>query len=55
MTVAELEALDRVALIKAWSDVLRTPVPKGLSKAMIRRFLAVEIQTCRFGGLSKKL
>ena len=55
MTVAELEALDRVALIKAWSDVLRTPVPKGLSKSMIRRFLAVEIQTRRFGGLSKKL
>ena len=55
MTVAELETMDRVALIKTWSDVLRTPIPKGLSKAMIRRFLAIEIQTRRSGGLSKKL
>ncbi|QFT71765.1 DUF2924 domain-containing protein [Ruegeria sp. THAF33] len=54
MTVAEIEAMDRAALVTAWSEVFRTPVPKGLSKALMRRFLAVEIQTRRMGGLSKK-
>lgn len=54
MTVAEIEAMDRAALIAAWSEVFRSPVPKGLSKALMRRFLAVEIQTRQMGGLSKK-
>jgi hypothetical protein len=54
MTVAEIEAMDREALVTAWSEVFRTPVPKGLSKALMRRFLAVEVQTRRYGGLSKK-
>jgi len=54
MTVAEVETMDRAALVSAWSELFRTPVPKGLSKAMMRRFLAVEIQTRRYGGLPKK-
>ena len=54
MTIVEIEAMDRAALITAWSKTFRTPVPKGLSKALMRRFLAVEIQTRRSGGLSKK-
>ena len=54
MTVAEIEAMDRAVLVAAWSDLFRTPVPKGLSKSLMRRFLAVEIQTRQFGGLSKK-
>lgn len=55
MTLAELETLDRAALIDAWAKLLRTPVPKGLSKGLIRRFLAIEIQTRRSGGLSKRV
>ncbi len=54
MTVAEIETMDRAALVAAWSAICRTPVPKGLSKALMRRFLAVEIQTRQMGGLSKK-
>lgn len=46
--------MDREALVTAWSDIFRTPVPKGLSKALMRRFLAIEIQTRQMGGLSKK-
>jgi hypothetical protein len=53
MTVAEIETMDRAALVAAWSKLVRTPVPKGLSKALMRRFLAVEIQTRQMGGLSK--
>ena len=54
MTVGEIETMDRVALVAAWREVFRTPVPKGLSKALMRRFLAIEIQTRQQGGLSKK-
>ena len=54
MTVAEIETMDRAALLAAWSKIFRTPVPKGLSQALMRRFLAVEIQTRQMGGLSKK-
>jgi hypothetical protein len=52
--VADIETLDRAALVAAWSEVFRTPVPKGLSKALMRRFLAIEIQTRQLGGLSRK-
>jgi hypothetical protein len=55
MTLPELEALDRTGLIDAWSTMLRTPVPKGLSKGLMRRFLAIEIQTRRSGGLPKRV
>ncbi len=55
MTVAELEALDREALIDIWTKLFRTPVPKGLSQTLMRRFLAIEIQTRRHGGLSKRV
>jgi DUF2924 family protein len=51
--VADLEAMDRAALIAAWSSIFATPVPRGLSQTFLRRFLAAEIQTRRFGGLSK--
>jgi len=54
MTIAQIEAMDRAALVAAWSKTFRTPVPKSLSKALMRRFLAVEIQTRQLGGLSKK-
>lgn len=52
-TVAEIEAMDRAALMAAWSDLFRSPVPKGLSQSFLRRFLAFEVQARRFGGLPK--
>lgn len=55
MTVAELEVLDRAVLIDIWTKLFRTAVPKGLSQALMRRFLAIEIQTRRCGGLSKRV
>lgn len=54
MTVAEIEAMDRAALVAAWFKIFRTPVPKGLSKALMRRFLAIEVQSRQFGGLARK-
>lgn len=48
-----IEAMDREALIAAWSDIFDTPVPKSLSQPFLRRFLAFEVQTRRFGGLPK--
>lgn len=43
--VADLETMDRAALIAAWTRVFGTPVPKGLSQSFMRRFLAIELQT----------
>ena len=54
MTVVEIEVMDRAALVAAWTQIFRTPVPKGLSKTLMRRFLAIEVQSRQFGGLSKK-
>ncbi|RYH06260.1 DUF2924 domain-containing protein [Tropicimonas sp. IMCC6043] len=53
--VADLETMDRAALIAAWTDVFGTPVPKGLSRSFLRRFLATEIQTRRSGGLPARV
>jgi len=46
--------MDRAALIAAWAEIFGTPVPKSLSKTFLRRFLATELQTRRFGGLSRQ-
>lgn len=51
--VSDLEGMDRAALIAAWVDVMGTPVPKGLSQSFLRRFLAIDLQSRRYGGLSK--
>jgi hypothetical protein len=53
-TVAEVEAMDRAALMAAWSDLFRSPVPKGLSQSFLRRFLAFEVQARQLGGLPKR-
>lgn len=53
--VSDLDTMDRAALIAAWDQVFRTPVPKGLSRTFLRRFLATEIQTRRSGGLPARL
>ncbi len=51
--VAEIEAMDRAALVAAWSDLFLGPAPKGLSQSFLRRFLAFEVQARRLGGLPK--
>ena len=52
-TVVEIEAMDRAALLAAWGQVFRTPVPRGLSQPFLRRFLAFEVQARRMGGLPR--
>ena len=52
-SIADIEVMDRVALITTWSDVFATPVPKRLSSPFLRRFLAFELQARQFGGLPK--
>lgn len=55
MKVAYLETMDRAALISTWSETIKTPVPKGLSKTLMRRLLATEIQSRQFGGVPPSL
>ncbi len=53
LTVAEIETMDRAALIAAWDHLFGTPVPKSLSQSFLRRFIAFEVQARRYGGLPK--
>ncbi|SEO89002.1 Protein of unknown function [Salinihabitans flavidus] len=50
-TVAEIETMDRAALIAAWDHLFGTPVPKNLSRSFLRRFVAFEVQSRQRGGL----
>ena len=52
--VADLETMDRAALLAAWTNTFGAPAPKGISRTFLRRFLAFEIQARRMGGLSKQ-
>jgi hypothetical protein len=53
-TVAEIETMDREALLAAWSGLFGAPAPKGLSQPFLRRFLAFEVQALSRGGLPRK-
>lgn len=55
MTLGELEALDRPGLVAAWASLCDTPVPRGLSRPLLLRFLAAELQARHSGGLPKRL
>ena len=52
-SVADIEAMDREALIAAWSGIFATPVPRRLSIPFLRRFVAFEVQARQCGGLPK--
>ena len=52
-SVADIEAMDREALIAAWSGIFATPVPRCLSIPFLRRFVAFEVQARQCGGLPK--
>ena len=51
--LTDLETMDREALTAAWAQLMGSPVPKGLSRPFMGRFLAFEIQARRSGGLPK--
>ena len=52
-SLAEIETMDRAALVAAWDLVFGAPVPKRLSSPFLRRFLAFEMQARERGGLPK--
>lgn len=52
--LADLDSMDRAALIVAWTEVFGTSVPRHLSQAFLRRFLATELQARARGGVSKR-
>ncbi|MXU66593.1 DUF2924 domain-containing protein [Oceanomicrobium pacificus] len=49
INVTDLETMDRAALIAAWASTFGTPVPKGLSRNLLRLFLATELQSRMYG------
>ena len=53
LSVADIETMDRAALIAAWDEVFGTPVPKRMSSPFLRRFLAFEVQARENSGLPK--
>lgn len=50
-TLADLDAMDRAALARLWSDLIGGDVPACMSQPMQRRFLAFELQAKSEGGL----
>ncbi len=52
-TVGEIETMDRAALIAAWDTLFDMPVPKGLSRSFLRRFIAFQVQARQRGGLPR--
>ena len=55
LSVAEIEALDRVALSDLWSGLFGGAVPAKMSQPILRRFIAFEIQARAQGGLPTSL
>lgn len=52
-TLEDIAVMGRAALVAAWSDMFDTAVPAYLSQAVLRRFLAFEMQARQSGGLPK--
>ena len=50
--IASLAGLDRESLVTRWRVVYGTPPPDKLSRALLEKALAYEIQCAAFGGLS---
>ena len=55
MKVRTLEAASREELVAQWKQLFDQPMPAGLSRPLLVRILAWEIQARRQGGLSKRL
>ena len=50
--IASLATLDRESLVRRWRTVYGMPPPDKLSRALLEKALAYEIQCAAFGGLS---
>lgn len=55
MTLSEIETADRAGLGALWRELHGRDVPKGMSQSLIRRFLATDFQSRRFGGLPREV
>ncbi|KAA9008745.1 DUF2924 domain-containing protein [Histidinibacterium aquaticum] len=55
MEVAEIETMDRAALVAAWVHLFEKAPPRGISQPVMRRFLAFESQARQRSGLSRKV
>jgi len=53
--LSELEALSREALVLRWTEVIGTPPPKHLSRALMVQILFNEHQLRCVGGYTKRL
>ena len=51
----DLEAMDRAALLAAWSDLFGSPPPKKIGRPLLLLFLAFELQAREAGGLPKSV
>ena len=54
-TLADLDAMDRAALARLWSELIGGEVPTCMSQPMQRRFLTFELQAKSEGGLPAAL
>ena len=53
LDLSELDGLPREALLATWEQVFARPVPRHLSQAFLKRFIAFEQQAKRKGGLTR--
>ena len=51
-TIADLEAMERPSLVACWTEIFGRPAPRSISRPLLRRFLATEIQARSSGGLA---
>ncbi len=51
--IAKLANLTRSVLVARWQAIYRTDPPKGISRNLLIRGIAYEIQAKRFGGLKR--
>ena len=52
--IARLRALDRLALLERWRSLFGRDAPAHLSRPLMEKAIAYEIQNKAFGGLSKR-
>ncbi|MEQ8903423.1 MAG: DUF2924 domain-containing protein [Roseovarius sp.] len=52
-SVADIEVMTRPGLVALWEDLFGDPPPKSLSRPVLRRILAFEVQARVMGGLPK--
>ncbi len=53
--VVDLAAMDRSDLVTLWQQLFDQPAPAMLSQPFLRRFIALEMQSRRHGGLPRQV